>query len=114
MIMARAVIITGRRRVAPGLERCFEGVLAFCEMLIGKRDDQHTIGSCDADAHDGSHQRGHTESGSGEKQDPADARQGAGECSNDDECFGPGLKIDHQQQVDQRDGKDESGEKSHE
>ena len=62
MIMASAVISTGRKRDEAGAERGGAGVAdGFFKLLAGKADDKDGVGRCDAHAHDGAGERGNTD-----------------------------------------------------
>src|SRR6516225_9547009 len=67
MIIASAVIITGRRRVMPAASA------AVAALLVGEADHEDRVRGRHADAHDRADQRGHAERGAGEEQHPDDA-----------------------------------------
>ena len=72
IIMASAVISTGRKRVSrPRSPR--SGVFAFRQLLAREADDQNAVGGRDAHAHDRAGQRGHGQAGVGDEQHPDDA-----------------------------------------
>ena len=52
MIIASAVISTGRKRVGARLQRGGERVLAFGELFAREADDENAVGGGDAHAHD--------------------------------------------------------------
>ena len=109
MIMASAVIRTGRKRVAPAWSAARTRVAMFSELLLGEGDDQNAVRGGDAHAHDGSHQCGDAERGVGDEEEQNDAGQRRGQRGNDDERVQPGLEIHDDQQVDQNDGEGQSG-----
>ena len=91
---------------APGtrLPRGTDGIAAFREILPGEGDDEHGIRGGHAKAHDRAHHRRNAERGRGEMQPPSGSGKRAGERGEDDEGIEPALEIDHEQQVDERDG----------
>ena len=78
MIIASAVMITGRRRMESGGEGGVVRVHAVLALIVGEGDDEDAVGGRHADAHDRPHQRGHAEGGAGDEQHPEDARQHTG------------------------------------
>ena len=108
MIMARAVMMTGRKPGGSRLEHGLVGIVEFGHSLLGKGDDQDAVGRGHADAHDRAHQGGHAERRPGEEQHPDNAGQRAGQRHDDDERFRPGLEIDDHEQVDENDRPDEA------
>ena len=77
MIIASAVMITGRRRVMPAASAALVRVAPERALLVGERDDEDAVRGRDADAHDRAHQRGHAERRVREEQHPRDARERA-------------------------------------
>ena len=75
MIIASAVISTGRKRVKPASIAARVGVAMLGQPLAGERHHQDAVGGGDAHAHDGAHQRRHAERGPGEEQEQHDACQ---------------------------------------
>ena len=61
MIIASAVISTGRKRVKPACERGVHGVIAGVHALAREADHQHAVGGGDAHAHDGAGERRHAD-----------------------------------------------------
>ena len=80
MIMASAVISTGRKRVNPELQRRGQRVLAFSQLLLRKAHHQDAIGGRNSHAHDGTSQRRNTERGAGDEQKPHDAGKRRGQA----------------------------------
>ena len=108
MIMAAAVMRTGRMRVLPAASAAERCVHAFEALIVGEDDHQDTVGGGHADAHDGAHQRRHAEGGLGDEEHPDDAGERAGQRHEDDEGVEPGLEVDGHQEVDEDDGEDEA------
>ena len=75
MIMAKAVIRTGRKRVAPASMAAWMRGHAGRHPLTREADDQDGVGGGNTHAHDGACQRRDGERGAGEEQHPDDARQ---------------------------------------
>ena len=75
MIIASAVISTGRRRVKPACEGGLGGILARVHALARETDDQDAVGGGDAHAHDGARQRRHADRRVRQEQHPDDAGQ---------------------------------------
>ena len=99
MIMASAVISTGRKRVTPASTAAARGV-ACGKLLAREADNQDGIGGGNPHAHDRAGQRRHRERGVGRKQHPDNAGQRGGQGGDDDERIQPGLEIHHDQQID--------------
>ena len=108
MTMASAVIITGRKRPAPAASAASVEFMPSLQIEPGKGDDQDGIGRGHAQAHDRAHQRGNAHGGDGEEERPDHAGQRAGQGGDDDEWIEPALEIDHQQQINQGNGADQS------
>ena len=77
MIIASAVMMTGRRRVMPGGERRVVRVAPGLALLVGEGDHQDAVRRRDADAHDRAHQRRHAERRLRDEEHPRDARERA-------------------------------------
>ena len=105
MIMAKAVMMTGRKRVVPGFDRGRDRIAVMEQPLLGESHDENAVGRGHAHAHDGSHQCGNAERGVGDEEKQNDTGQRRGQRSNDDERVKPGLEIHHDQQVHQDDRK---------
>ena len=52
MIIASAVMMTGRRRVIPAASAASRGVAAHLALIVGEGDDEDAVRGGDADAHD--------------------------------------------------------------
>src|SRR5882672_7188533 len=87
MIMASAVINTGRKRTKPASSAAATGSPSASK-------------------------RGHGQRSTGGKQQPHDARKCGRQRSDDDEWIAPRLEIDHDQQIDQHDGAEQAEQKS--
>ena len=61
MIIARAVISTGRSRVPPAARAALLGVVPLPALVVGEGDQQDAVGRGHADAHDRPHQRRHAD-----------------------------------------------------
>ena len=61
MIIASAVISTGRKPREAGLDRGLHRVAMLGEPLAREGDDQDAVRGGDAHAHDGAHQRRHAQ-----------------------------------------------------
>ena len=59
MIMASAVIITGRKRVKPASTRRQHRIALRGQMFLGEADNQNTVRRGHSHAHDGAHHRGY-------------------------------------------------------
>ena len=112
MIMARAVMMTGRKRVAPASTAARMASPWCCEAVFGEGDDEDAVGGGDAHAHDRAHERGNAERGVGEEEEEHDAGERGGQRGDDDEGIEPGLEVDDDEQVDEDDGEDEAGEEA--
>ncbi len=112
MIMASAVISTGRKRVKPASSAARVGSPSAGQMLLGEADHQDAVGGGDADAHDGAHQRGNAQRGARDKEKDHDSGHGGGQRGDDDERIEPGLEIDHDEEVDQDDGKNQTAQQA--
>ncbi len=73
--------------------------------LLGEGDDENAVSRGNTHAHDGAHESRNAERGVGDKEKQNNSGQGRRKCGDDDERIQPGLKIDHNQQVHQNDGK---------
>ena len=103
MIIASAVISTGRNRVKPASIAAVSGVGALGQSLAREADDENAVGGRDAHAHDRAGQGRHRQRRAGDEQHPDDARERGRQGADDDERIEPGLKIDDDQQIDQHD-----------
>ena len=102
MIIASAVISTGRRRILPASITASNAVdVAARAQVVGEADHQDRVRHRNADRHDRAHQRFDVDRRAGERQHPDDADQAAGHRHHDDERIDPGLEQDHQQRIDQ-------------
>ena len=88
MIIARAVISTGRSRVSRPTRRRY-GRRTLVPLIVGERDHQDAVGCGHADAHDRAHQGRHAERRLRHEQHPHDARQRARQRHEDDERIEP-------------------------
>jgi len=99
MIMASAVISTGRKRVESRLERGRDGIFPLGHLLRRKTHDQDAVRGGHAHAHDGAGEGGHAQGGVSHKKKPRDSSEGRGQGANDDEGIQPRLKVDDNQEV---------------
>ena len=73
MIMASAVMMTGRKRVKPASRAaCGASPPLLSSCSLAKRDDQDRVGGRDAHAHDGAGKCGHAQVGAGDEEHPHD------------------------------------------
>ncbi len=112
MIMASAVISTGRKRVKPASSAARHGIALIVQMLLGEADHQDAVGRGHAHAHDGAHQRGDAQRSARNKEKDHDSRHGGGKRGDDDERVQPGLKVNHDKKVDQDDGKNQAAQQA--
>src|SRR5580704_3818877 len=82
------------------------------ESFFGKSHYQDAVRRGDAHAHDGSHKRGDTERCVRDKEKQNNSGQRSGKRGDDDERIKPGLKIDHDEQVHQNDGKAQAADQA--
>ena len=61
MIIASAVMSTGRRRVMPAASAAVARVAPDLALIVGEGDHEDAVRGRDADAHDRAHERGHAE-----------------------------------------------------
>ncbi len=108
MIMAVAVMMTGRRRVNPASSAASRALNALVHLLSREADDENAVRGSDPHAHDRAGERGHAHRGMGEEQHPYDARQCGGKRGNDDQGIEQRLEIDDDQHVHQDDGSDQA------
>src|ERR1700733_1194892 len=74
-------------------------------MVFGEANHQNAVGGGHAHAHDGAHHRWDTQRGARDKEKDYDSGHGGGKRGDDDEWIEPGLKVNHDEKVDQDDGK---------
>ena len=103
MIMARAVISTGRKRVKPACKGGRDRIFSFRHLFCGKAHNQNAVCGGNAHAHDRSHQRGYAQSRVRDEQEPGDSGQRRRQCRDHDERIEPRLEIHDDQQVVQHD-----------
>ncbi len=80
------------------------------EPLLGKCHHQNAVGCSNAHAHDGAHQSGNAQSCVRNKKKDHDASQSRWKRRDDNERIQPRLKVHHDQQIHQHNGKTESTE----
>ena len=85
MIMASAVISTGRKRVTPASIAARTRIACGRQTLAREAHHQDRIGGGDPHAHQGAGQRGHRQRRAGGEQNPDDARQGRRKRGDDHE-----------------------------
>ena len=112
MIMASAVIMTGRNRVFPASMAAFTASPCSANLLLGKRNHKNAVRRGHPYAHERSHKCRHAQRGAGEEEHEHDAGHGRGKRGDDDEGIEPGLKVHHDQQVDKHDGSRKPGNES--
>ena len=110
MIIASAVISTGRNRVKPARDRRGQRVIALGEPLARETHDQDAVGGRNAHAHDRAGQRRHRERRARDEQHPNDAGERRRQRADDDERVEPGLEVDDDKQIDQHDRQRQAGE----
>ena len=103
MIIASAVISTGRKRTKPASIAAATGSPSCVEPLAREADDEHAVRGRDAHAHDRAGERRHRQRRAGGEQHPDDAGERRRQRRDDDERIAPGLEVDDDQQVDQHD-----------
>ena len=114
MIIASAVMMTGRKRVKPAESAASDRAEPSLHLLLGEADHQDRVRRGHAHAHDGAGERGNADVGPGDEQHPDDARQRAGQRRDDDEGIEPALEVHHDQSVDQDDGEQQAEDQPHE
>ena len=113
MIMASAVMSTGRRRTKPAFSAALPRIAhQDFKLLAGKAHHQDGVGRGHAHAHDGAGQRRHAEAGPGQEEKPDDSRKGRGQRRDDEKWIEPGLEVDHDEQVDQQDGEGQAAQQA--
>ena len=112
IIIAKAVISTGRNRVKPACSAAAVGRSSFGHLLSRETYDQNAVCRRNAHAHDRPHQRRHTQSRVGDEQEPGNSGQCRRQCRDHDEGIKPRLEIHHDQKVVQHDGEHETQEQS--
>ncbi len=112
MIMARAVMRTGRKRVAPASMAAWDSIAVLLKAVLGEGDDEDAVGGGDAHAHDRAHERRDAEGGAGGEEEEDDSGERGGQRGDDDEGVEPGLEVDDDEQVDEDDGEDETGDEA--
>ncbi len=75
MIIAKAVIMTGRKRVAPASMAARTGLPCYNKPLLGKGNDEDTVGRRHPHTHDSAHERRNAERGMGDEEEEDNARQ---------------------------------------
>ena len=108
MIIASAVISTGRSRVVPADSAALCGIVPLVPLVVGEGDQQDAVGRGHADAHDRPHQRRHADRRLRDEQHPQDAGQRAGQGHEDDERIEPRLEIHDHQEIDEQHGEDQA------
>ena len=110
MIIARAVMRTGRKRVAPASIAARTAIPVLQQLFLGKGNDENTVGRSHPHTHDSAHERGNAERGMADEEEENNPGQSRGQRGNDDERVQPGLKIDHDEQVHQNDREAQAGD----
>ena len=82
------------------------------QQFFGKRNHENTVGRSDTHAHDGAHQGRHAECCVRYEQEADDAGERGRKRGDDDEGIEPGLKVHHDQEIDENDGEDESAQQT--
>ena len=77
MIIASAVMMTGRRRVIPAASAALVRVAPDGALIVGEGDDEDAVRGRHADAHDRPHERRHAQRRVREKEHPGDAGERA-------------------------------------
>ena len=103
IIMASAVMITGRMRTKPASTAASAAFLPSAICSRAKDTIKNTVRRGHAHAHDSAGEGRHVQGGVGDQEHPADARQRSRQRSNDDERIKPRLKIHDDQQVREND-----------
>ncbi len=101
MIMASAVIITGRKRTKPAFSAAFAHRRRASKLLAGKADNQNRVRRGHAHAHDRSRQGRHAQTRSVRNR-TRQSRPGRRQSGDDEERVKPGLEVDDDQEVDQQ------------
>ena len=100
MIMASAVISTGRKRVNPASIAAPTG--SPCAPAVPSRSHhQNAVRGGNAHAHDGAHQRRNAERCVRDEQEQNDPGQRRRQRRDDDERIEPRLEVHDDQQIDQ-------------
>ena len=97
MIIASAVMSTGRKRVNPDSMAASSALPCSASRSLANDTIEDAIGGGDAHAHDRAHQRRDAKRGVSDKQENDDAGQRGGQRRDDNERIQPGLEIHHDQ-----------------
>ena len=108
MIMASAVMTTGRMRTKPASRAASRAFLPSFELLARERHHQDAVRGGHADAHDRAGEGRNAQGGARDQQHPADAGERAGQRGDDDEGIEPRLEVDDDQKIDEHDRADEA------
>ena len=102
MIMASAVISTGRKRVKPASSAAAAASRPCAKPFAREAHEQNGVCGRNAHAHDGAGQRRHRQRRSGHEQHPDDSGQCSRQGGNDDERIEPGLEVDDDDEIDEQ------------
>ena len=92
MIIAMAVINTGRMRVYPAAMAARDRIAVRGQLIAGERHHQNRVGGCRTHTHDRTGQCRHRQSSVGQEERPNDARKCPWQCGDDDERIEPGTE----------------------
>ena len=114
MIMASAVISTGRKRVNPASSAASTRRAPLANLVLREAHDQNAVGGRDAHTHYRAGQRRHADRRVRQEQNPDDTGQRRGKRRNDDEGVEPRLEVHDDQQVDEHDRDRQAGQQAEE
>ena len=114
MIIASAVISTGRKRTKPASSAAFDASPSSSSRLARERDHEHAVRGRDAHAHDRAGQRRHRQRRVRREQHPDDAGERGRQRRDDHERIGPRLEVDDDQQIDQHDRAEQAEQQARE
>ena len=81
---------------------------SFLEVVSRESDDENGVGGGDTETHDCAHHRRDAQRRAGDVESPNDPCQGTGQRGENDERVKPALKVDDQEQIDQRNRHDQA------
>src|SRR5215470_3016924 len=96
----------------PCFNRRFHWISVVQESLLGEGNHENAVRCRYAHAHDCAHQRRDAERSVGDEQKQHDPRKSSGKRGDDDEGIKPGLKIHHNQHVNEDNRKSKAGQQS--
>ena len=113
-IVANEVIRMGRKRTRQAVPTASRKALALGAQRAREFHDQNAVGNHDANHHDHAHERHDVEGRSGEQQHHNHTGNAGRNGQQDDEGIDERLELRHQDQIDERNGKNQSKSKTSE